>query len=59
VARTEVGEFEQYEYVVVNDDLDGAVNRMRAIVMAERARIKAMRGEAETIIETFQQRPVS
>ena len=59
VARTEVGEFAQYEYVVVNEDLDGAVNRMRAIVMAERARIKAMRGEAETIIETFQQRPVS
>ena len=59
VARTEVGEFEQYEYLVVNDDLDGAVNRMRAIVMAERARIKAMRADAETIIETFQQRPVS
>ena len=59
VARTEVGEFAQYEYVVVNDDLDGAVNRMRAIVMAERARIKAMRGEAETIIETFQKRPVT
>jgi guanylate kinase len=59
VARTEVGEFAQYEYVVVNDDLDGAVNRMRAIVMAERARVKAMRGEAETIIETFQQRTVS
>ena len=59
VARTEVGEFAQYEYVVVNDDLDGSVNRMRAIVMAERARIKSMRSEAETIIETFQQRPVS
>jgi len=59
VARTEVGEFSQYEYVVVNDDLDGAVSRMRAIVMAERARVKAMRGEAETIIDTFQQRPVS
>jgi guanylate kinase len=58
VARTEVGEFAQYEYVVVNDDLDGAVNRMRAIVMAERARVKAMRGEAETIIDTFEQRPV-
>jgi hypothetical protein len=43
--------------VVVNDDLDGAVNRMRAIVMAERARIKAMRADAETIIDTFQQRP--
>jgi guanylate kinase len=59
VARTEVGEFAQYEYMVVNDDLDGAVNRMRAIVMAERARIKSMRAEAETIIDTFQQRPVS
>jgi guanylate kinase len=58
VARTEVGEFAQYEYVVVNDDLDGAVNRMRAIVMAERARLKAMRADAEAIIETFQQRPV-
>jgi guanylate kinase len=59
VARTEVGEFAQYEYVVVNDDLDGAVNRLRAIVIAERARVKSMRVEAETIIETFQQRPVS
>jgi guanylate kinase len=57
VARTEVGEFAQYEYVVVNDDLDGAVNRLRAIVMAERARVKSMRAEAETIIDTFQQRP--
>jgi guanylate kinase len=59
VARTEVGEFTQYEYVVVNDDLDGAVNRMRAIVVAERARIKSMRGETETSIVTFPQRPVS
>jgi guanylate kinase len=58
VARTEVSEFAQYEYVVVNDDLDGAVNRMRAIVMAERARMKAMRGDAETIIETFQVKDV-
>jgi guanylate kinase len=56
VAGSEVGEFEQYEYVVVNDDLDGAVNRMRAIVMAERARVKQMRAEAETIIDTFQRR---
>jgi guanylate kinase len=59
VARTEVGEFAQYEYVVVNDDLDGAVSRLRAIVMAERARMKAMRASAEAIIDTFQQRPAS
>ena len=53
VARSEVGEYAQYEYLVVNDDLDGAVNRLRAIVLAERARVKSMRIDAESIIETF------
>ncbi len=52
-ARREVSEFATYEYVVVNDELDGAVDRLRAIVLAERARVKAMRGAAETIIRTF------
>ena len=53
VACTEVGEFAQYEYVVVNDELAAAVGRLRSIVVAERARVKAMRGRAATIIETF------
>jgi guanylate kinase len=53
VARSEVGEYAGYEYVVVNDDLDGAVNRMRSIVLAERARVKAMRAEADAIVGTF------
>ena len=52
-ARREVGEFASYEYAVVNDELDGAVERLRAIVLAERARVKAMRPTAENIIETF------
>src|SRR6267378_6974359 len=46
-ARREVSEFATYEYVVVNDELDGAVDRLRAIVLAERARVKAMRATAE------------
>jgi len=53
VARREVGEFEQYEYLVVNDELGPAVDRMAAIVRAERARVKVMRRDAEDIIETF------
>ncbi len=42
-ACREVTEFATYEYVVVNDELDGAVERLRAIVQAERSRVKAMR----------------
>lgn len=52
-ACREVGEFASYEYVVVNDELDAAVERLRAIVLAERARVKRMRTTAENILETF------
>jgi len=53
VACREINEFAQYEYVVVNDELDAAVDRLRAIVLAERAKVRAMRGSAEAIIGTF------
>jgi len=53
VASTEVDEYAQYEYVVINDELETAVERLRSIVGAERARVKRMRGDVEAIIETF------
>jgi guanylate kinase len=53
VACREVGEFAEYEYVVINDELEAAVARIGAIVLAERARVKAMRRAAEKIIESF------
>jgi guanylate kinase len=53
VARREVDEFAQYEYVVINDEVPAAVERLRAIVLAERARVKAMRPAAEEIIGTL------
>jgi guanylate kinase len=56
VACREVGEFAVYEYVVVNDELDTAVERLRAIVLAERARVQVMRKTAENIIATFKGR---
>ena len=53
VACREVGEFAEYEYVVINDELDAAVARIGAIVLAERSRVKIMRRAAEKIIDTF------
>jgi guanylate kinase len=55
VARHEVGEYSRYAYVVVNDVVDAAVDRLRAIVLAERARASSMRPTAMAVLETFQQ----
>jgi guanylate kinase len=52
-ACREVPEFARYEYVVVNDTVEAAVDRLRAIVLAERARVRRMRFAAEGIIATF------
>ena len=53
VASAEVDEYSQYEYVVVNDDIEAAVGRLQSIVGAERARVKRVREDAESIIGTF------
>jgi guanylate kinase len=52
-ACREVPEFAQYEYVVVNDSVDAAADRLRAIVLAERSRVRWMRIAAEEIVGTF------
>ena len=53
VARLEVSEYAQYDYLVINDEVHAAVERLQGIVAAERARIQRMRPQAETIIGTF------
>ena len=53
VARDEVAAFTEYDYVVVNDELPAAVDRLRSIVIAERSRLSRMRQPAETIVRTF------
>lgn len=53
VARQEVTAVSEYDYVVINDELEPAVRRLQSIVDAERARLRSMRGRAETIIRTF------
>ena len=53
VARSEVAAFSEYDFIVVNDDLTAAVNRLHAIVVGERARRERMRSTAEGIVRTF------
>jgi len=53
VSSREVGEYAVYDYVVINDQLESAVDRLRAIVMAERCRVRQMRAAAEDVVTTF------
>jgi guanylate kinase len=53
VAREEVAAFAEYDFIVVNDELTAAVDRLRSIVLAKRAHIGRMRTAVEGIIRTF------
>ena len=53
VAREEVASFSEYDFIVVNDEVGPAVDRLRGIVLAERARLPRMAGRAADIVRTF------
>jgi guanylate kinase len=52
-ARQEIAAVDEYDYVVVNDSLAACVDRLRAIVLAERARRPAMAGVIAAITSSF------
>ena len=52
-SRGEASCYSDYDYVVVNDDLESTVQRLREIVGAERLRTHRMKPVAEKIITTF------
>ena len=54
VAREEVSAFEEYDYVVINDQLESCVERIRSIVLAERAKLQCMRPTALDVLKTFE-----
>ena len=45
----------EYDYIVVNDDLGACVDRVRSIVVAERAKREVVAGEAAAITDTFRE----
>jgi guanylate kinase len=54
VACDEVASFGEYDFIVVNDELTAAVDRLRSIVVGERSRLERMRHSAARIVRTFQ-----
>lgn len=53
VACDEVASFTDYDYVVINDELESSIDRLRAIVLAERARLGRMQAMASQVLRTF------
>ena len=52
-ARAEVSSYKEYDYVVVNDDLESTVVRLQEIIAAERSRTHRMGRVADAIVRTF------
>jgi guanylate kinase len=52
-ARAEVSSYREYDYLVVNDDLESTVVRLQEIIAAERSRTHRMGRVADAIVRTF------
>jgi guanylate kinase len=52
-ARQEMQRFQEYDFVVVNNDLERAGSAIQAIALAARSSRRAMDSEARTILDSF------
>ena len=52
-ARDEIRAVTEYDYVVVNDELESCVDRLRGIILAERAKPRVMSPIVRGIMESF------
>ncbi len=53
-AADEIRNFEMYDYVLVNDDLDRSTDTLASIVKAERVRRERVTGQVRKILDTFE-----
>ena len=53
-AGREIDAFEQYDYAIVNDDLDACVEELKSVVRAARCRVAVVRDRARAIERTFE-----
>ena len=53
MARREINQFDQYDYAIVNDNVDRAAEVLRSIIAAHRARRSRLKDKIVEIIQTF------
>ena len=53
-AAQEVANYREYNYVLINDQIEETVEQLRSILVAERCRQKRMAGRIASIVESFQ-----
>ena len=56
VARSEILAYGEYDYLILNEDIEQAVSELKSIVCAVRCRRERRHGLAEKILATFQER---
>jgi guanylate kinase len=54
-AASEIRNYDRYDYVVVNDDLEKSAKTLAAIVMAERVRRTRIEDQLRPILQTFEE----
>ena len=52
-AAQEVANYREYNYVLINDQIEETVEQLRSILVAERCRQKRMAGRIASIVESF------
>jgi guanylate kinase len=52
-ARREIGNYKDYDYVVVNEVIENSVNELKSIVSASHCRLGRREAQAEEIVKTF------
>jgi guanylate kinase len=55
-ALNEIKQYDNFDYVVINDDLNKATEELAAIIIAERCRCRRRKQSVEQIIRTFMNR---
>ncbi len=52
-AYNEIGEYVNFDYVIINCDLETAFQKLISIVIAEKCRLKNMKNKIDSILEDF------